>query len=116
VWNPVKADDTEILSGNNREVDAALLSVAHTFMVQNYDRGGYRNNLKLFGSIAQKFRGPVGTSIGGSPATGYTKSYAYDPLLVTVSPPKFLAPSATSFTLVRYASVDLAFDSSGVQL
>ena len=110
VWNPIKLDATSVLGGGNREIDAAILSVAHTFTVQNWNTSVGRGALTVFGSIAQKFRGPTGQS-GGT--TGYSKNYAYDPLLVSVSPPKFLAPSATTFVLIRYASVPLAFDSTG---
>jgi hypothetical protein len=99
--------------GSGREIDAAIVSVAHTFQVQNFDKGPARGTLTVFGSIAQKFRGPVATSAGGAILTGYAKNYAYDPLLVAVTPPKFLEPSATSFILVRYASVPTAFDASG---
>jgi len=55
----------------------------------------------------------VATSVNGVILTGYAKDYAYDPLLVAVTPPKFLEPSATSFILARYASVDNAFAASG---
>ncbi len=101
-----------MLGGGNREIDAAILSVAHTFTVQNCEHGLGPRGPDRFGSIAQKFRGPIGQS--GGP-TGYSKNYAYDPLLVSVSPPKFLAPSATSFILIRYASVAarLRLDRSG---
>jgi hypothetical protein len=111
VWNPMtKITDRPMLNDSGREIDAAVVSVAHTFQVQNYDRGGTRGALTVFGSIAQKYRGPVAASF---PDTGYTKSYAYDPLLKTVSPPKFLASTATSFTVTRYAAVPSAYTPAG---
>jgi hypothetical protein len=113
VWNPMSALNLPLLPGLDREIDAAVVSVAHTFQVQNFDQGPVRGTLTLFGSLAQKFRGPVGTGTTTTQITGYAKNYAYDPLLVSVTPPKFLAPSATSFVLVRYASVETAFTAAG---
>ncbi|HEY0373338.1 MAG TPA: hypothetical protein VGC94_00980 [Amnibacterium sp.] len=113
VYNPLSSLQVPLNLAGNREIDAAIVSVAHTFQVQNFDRGPARGTLTVFGSLAQKFRGPVATSANGVIITGYAKNYAYDPLLVAVTPPKFLEPSATSFILVRYASVDNAFDASG---
>ena len=43
------------------------------------------------GAIAQKYRGPVGTS-GGSGGTGYLKDYQYDQRLALRSPPRFMNP------------------------
>ena len=60
-------------TGNDLEIDAALLSVKHTVQVQNYDGGvnsktglGNKGNLTIFGALAQKFRGTVATSNGTS--------------------------------------------------
>lgn len=111
VYNPMDAQfDQPMLGQFNLEIDAAIVSVAHTFQVQNYDRGATRGALELFGSIAQKFRGPVGAT---DPDTGYTKAYQYDTVLKTVSPPKFLEPSTTSFAVTRYAAVPTAFTPTG---
>jgi hypothetical protein len=113
VWNPMSALSLPLLAGLNREIDAAMVSVAHTFQVQNFDTGPLRGTLTVFGSLAQKYRGPVGTGIASAQVTGYVKSYTYDPLLAALTPPKFLSPSATSFVLMRYASVGTAFDAAG---
>ncbi|MGN6742082.1 MAG: hypothetical protein ACTHJL_02130 [Amnibacterium sp.] len=112
VYNPLSALNVPLLT-NNREIDAAIVSVAHTFQVENFDKGTVRGTLTLFGSLAQKFRGPVGTGTATAQTTGYTKNYAYDPLLGSITPPKFLSPSATSFILIRYNSVATAFDATG---
>jgi hypothetical protein len=122
VWNPMSAaSDQPMLSQYNLEIDAAMVSVAHTFQVQNNDRGATRGELEVFGSIAQKFRGSVasayiqtdGTGKQTIVYTGYTKGYQYDTLLKTVSPPKFLEPSATSFAVTRYGTVPTAFTPTG---
>ena len=117
VYNPMRiSTDVPLLTDFNREIDAAILSVDNTFQVQNYFHGGTRGQLTVFGSIAQKFRGPVGSvdPDTGLQLTGYTKAYQYDPVLKTISPPKFLAPSSTSFSVTRYASVPSAFTPLGV--
>jgi hypothetical protein len=53
------------------------------------------------GSIAQLFRGPVGTG-GRTLASGYAKNYAYDDRLKTLSPPDFLDPVQASWRLQTY--------------
>ncbi len=77
----------------NVRIDAAILSLQHSFIVDNYDEGGTVGLLSVHGAIAQRFRGPVGTSASdGTPATGYLKNYTYDNRLRTQSPPYFLDP------------------------
>jgi hypothetical protein len=83
----------------NPEIDAAILSVQHSFTVQNYKRGD--NNLgsiKVVGAIAQKYRGAVGTLNN----TGYGKDYNYDQRLKYQSPPRFLNPIAASWQVVTW--------------
>ena len=55
--------------------------------MQSYNVGSFQGQLTVFGSIAQKWRGIVGT--GGSGGTGYLKSYGYDLRLKFSSPPYF---------------------------
>ncbi|MDP9028795.1 MAG: hypothetical protein M3N46_14805 [Actinomycetota bacterium] len=104
------------VSGSNREVDAALLSVAHTFAVQNYDAGtstlGSRGTLTVNGAIAQEFRGTVATG-GASIATGYAKNYVYDTRFRYTAPPKFLTPTSTTYGVTQYASTKSAFMPDG---
>lgn len=117
VWNPMKGNSTSesnLLTDSGRTIDAAIVSVAHTFMVQNWSQGSSRGTLTVLGSIAQKYRGAVATTSGGSIATGYRKNYSYDSRLVTTSPPFFLAPSSTYFSITRYAGVPAAFTAAGV--
>jgi hypothetical protein len=92
VYNPVNSSNTALLA-NNRTINAAILSVAHTLAVQNYAVGSSRGTLTILGSIAQKFRGAVGTSGG----TGYTKNYLYDARFRYTAPPKFLSPVTTTY-------------------
>ncbi len=70
-------------------IDAALLAINHSFIVDHYDCGSSQGTLTVRGAIAQKFRGAVGTT-GGN--TGYLKSYNYDDRLRFLSPPSFIKP------------------------
>jgi hypothetical protein len=71
-------------------IDAAILAIDHSFIVDHYNCGDDDNlgTLRVNGSIAQKFRGAVGTTRG----TGYTKDYNYDDRLLYQEPPHFFDP------------------------
>lgn len=98
---------TALGSTGNREIDAAILSVAHTFQVQNYSYGE-RGELKVFGAIAQKFRGTVAQG-----DNGYVKVYEYDDRFRSIAPPKFLTPTSTTYGVTQIATVPAAFLASG---
>jgi Tfp pilus assembly protein PilX len=72
-------------TGANRYVYASIQTLAHSFWVQKYDKGNDLGNLIVRGSIAQKWRGAVGTAGG----TGFSKDYGYDSRLQFASPPYF---------------------------
>jgi hypothetical protein len=103
VYHPVKNCSNDSTSGSgllgNLEVDAAILSLNHSWAVDNYGCGSSLGTLTVKGAIAQKFRGTVGTSNG---ATGYLKNYQYDDRLVFRSPPSFLDPVQASWRTARY--------------
>jgi Tfp pilus assembly protein PilX len=84
-------------SSLNLEVDAAILALQHSWIVDNYDCG-QAGKLSVNGAIAQEWRGPVGT---GSHTTGYLKDYHYDKRLRYRSPPYFLSPVAAQWSVVR---------------
>jgi Tfp pilus assembly protein PilX len=107
VYSPINSSGNYILS-KNREIDAAILSVAHTFQVQRYTDGD-RGTLTVYGSIAQKFRGTVGTS-GGS---GYDKDYQYDPRFRYSAPPKFLSPATTTYGVNVWVEISPVFNVNG---
>lgn len=112
VWNPMNSSSAPILgdSAAGRTINGALLSVDGTFQVQNWNKGGHRGTLRVTGSIAQNFRGTV-----AQPPNGYDKDYRYDPNLEDVAPPKFLAPSTTTFEMSQSAVVPRAYDADGGQ-
>jgi hypothetical protein len=87
------------MNSKGMEIDAAILSLQHSFIVDNYDCGAYLGDLSVTGAIAQRYRGPVGTS--GSSMTGFTKNYVYDDRLRYRSPPFFLNPVDAAWGIVR---------------
>jgi hypothetical protein len=82
-------------------VEAAILSLRHSFMVDNYGCGDDYGILHVDGAIAQKYRGPVGTGSGGTISTGFLKDYTYDDRLRFRSPPYFLPPVDAAWTVLR---------------
>ena len=113
IWNPVRSDGNNLMTSKNRTVHAAILSVQHTFMVQNYNQGSNRGTLTVKGAIAQKFRGAVATGGGGTPTTGYAKDYNYDTRFYTTAPPKFLSPVTTTYGITVWVEVSPAFAADG---
>lgn len=111
-WNPVNASGAPLL-GANREIDAAILSINHTFQVQNYNTGGLRGNLTIYGAIAQRFRGAVGTGNSSGIVTGYLKDYNYDKRLQYQAPPKFLSPVAATYQISQLVEVSPPFNPDG---
>ncbi len=112
VFNPLDSSKEPLL-GKNRTINAAILSVAHTFQVQNYSRGGKRGDLTVLGAIAQKYRGPVGTTSGGSINNGYVKAYTYDERFKFKAPPKFLNPVTTTYGVTTWVESAAAFLANG---
>lgn len=119
VWNPVDSQaknsggtytGNDLLTDSARRIDAAMLSLNHTFQVQNYqiDSGG-RGILTVNGAIAQRYRGPVGTTGG----TGYSKNYVYDARLKYTAPPKFLSPVTTTYGVTTWMDTAPAFNVDG---
>ncbi|MBE7194929.1 MAG: hypothetical protein INR66_20940 [Gordonia polyisoprenivorans] len=96
-----------VSDGYNRTINAAILSVQHTFTVQNFTQIP-RGTLTVNGSIAQKFRGPVGQG-----SNGYIKAYGYDARFVTTAPPKFLTPASTTYGVTQFAGVAPAYTANG---
>jgi type II secretory pathway pseudopilin PulG len=83
----------------NVTIDAAILAIAHSFIVDDYNCGAKLGTLKVNGAIAQKYRGAVGTT--GSGGSGYLKSYNYDSRLKYIEPPSFIEPEKTAWVIGR---------------
>ncbi len=83
----------------NPIIDAAILSTAHSFIVDNFQCGKHLGELTVWGAIAQYWRGPVGEG-----EHGYTKNYNYDERLAYLQPPDFLTPTSSQLKLDRITS------------
>lgn len=81
---------------NTITIEAAILSLQQSFTVDNFwcDTSS-RPTLNVTGAIAQKTRGPVGTSA----PSGYIKNYLYDDRLKYREPPSFLDPVTSAWRL-----------------
>jgi type II secretory pathway pseudopilin PulG len=83
----------------NVRIDAALLAIDHSIIVDDYNCGKKLGTLTVNGALAQKYRGAVGTT--GSSGSGYLKSYNYDNRLRYLSPPSFIEPEKSSWVIGR---------------
>ncbi len=90
-------------------IDAAMLTLGHSYQTDNYAIGSPLGTITVNGSIAQKFRGAVGTHSGGTIVSGYAKNYVYDPRLMYLSPPFYLSPVASAWHPLSFAEVKRAF-------
>lgn len=102
VYHPVTSSGSNLLTSaaGVYNIDAAILSLRHSFLVQNWADGAALSTstatkLNVTGSIAQKFRGPVGTGNGTTASSGYLKNYVYDYRLLVLQPPYFITPDAS---------------------
>jgi hypothetical protein len=94
-WSGCGSNTTAAL--DDPEIDAAILALNHSFIVDNWDCGARLGNLNIDGAIAQFYRGPVGTSGG----TGYLKNYVYNDRLRYREPPYFLDPVQSQWRIAR---------------
>jgi hypothetical protein len=81
-------------------IDAAILTLTHSFMVDNYDQGSTQSpapQLTVHGAIAQRYRGIVGQVSG----TGYLKNYHYDDRLHVILPPYLFDLSTAGWVVSR---------------
>jgi Tfp pilus assembly protein PilX len=79
-------------------IDAAILALRHSFIVDNYDCGATMGTLHITGAIAQLFRGTVGI-VG--PTHGYQKDYAYDDRFTVSLPPYLFDVFNSSWHIAR---------------
>jgi hypothetical protein len=94
-------------------VQAAVISMAHSFTVQNFEKGTSLGTLSVTGGIYQRFRGPVGFTLDAAPAgasgpvpvkTGFpTKNYLHDKRMLNLPPPAFPVPVGTSWAVTHFA-------------
>jgi len=103
VWHPIRSGSTSELYSTPRvnTIQAAVLGLRHSFVVQNWWMGSPLGTLNVYGVIAQKFRGPVGTGTATAIVTGYVKNYVYDTRLKYTQPPYFLQASTAPYGVIR---------------
>jgi type II secretory pathway pseudopilin PulG len=106
VWHDVSGDCGSNLPSDppplhNMTIEAAILALNDSFIVDNWRCGAVLGTLTVKGAIAQRFRGPVGTFSGSTKTHGYTKNYNYDDRLRYRSPPYFLDPISAAWRVVR---------------
>ncbi|HTP22583.1 MAG TPA: hypothetical protein VMJ65_23445 [Solirubrobacteraceae bacterium] len=80
-------------------IDAAILTLAHSFIVDNWgsDTSNPTPKLSVHGAIAQRYRGAVGTTAGA----GYVKDYHYDDRLKVLLPPYLFSLSTAGWEVSR---------------
>jgi len=83
---------------DNLEIDASIMALGTSFMLDEWWKNGARGTLSVFGGIIQDQRGPVGTFSGTTKISGYSKDYNYDVRLLT-SPPPFVPTTEDYITL-----------------
>jgi Tfp pilus assembly protein PilX len=81
----------------NVTIDGAILTLQHSFFVDNYNCGGTQGTLTVHGAIAQYFRGIVG-QVGSN---GYLKNYNYDTRLALILPPYLFDLQNTEWEVFR---------------
>ncbi|MBI4733482.1 MAG: hypothetical protein HY779_01435 [Rubrobacteridae bacterium] len=82
-------------------IHAAMLTVNHSFGFEWHSSGSNLGYINTKGSIAQKFRGPVGTTSG----KGYSKNYNYDPRMRYRQPPHYLTPANSGYEIISWKEV-----------
>jgi hypothetical protein len=86
VYHPTSTSGTNLTTIQDRWVYASIQTLQHSFWVQSYNVGAGLGILHVRGSVAQKWRGIVGTN---GTSTGFAKDYSYDTRLQFTSPPYF---------------------------
>lgn len=93
----------------NRTIDAAILTLQHSFFVDNMQNPSCASSslgqLTVNGAIAQFYRGIVATT--GSYQEGYYKNYNYDSRLGLILPPYLFDLQATSWAVFRETACSL---------
>lgn len=107
VYRPLVADsvyvaDWGIANQTNVKINAAILAVNQCLCSQReYSSGS--SSLYIWGSLAQKYRCPVGQP--GTITGGYSKQYRYDPRLARQTPPYMVELSYEPWLRSRFGEV-----------
>ncbi len=96
---------TTLCDQSNPIIDAVILALNGSFLVNYWNQGATLGTLTLNGTIDQAWRGPVATASGTTLVTGYAKSYVYDPRLAYLSPPYYLNPGTSQWGYASFNNV-----------
>jgi len=84
-------------------IDAAILTLLHSFGTSNFSVGGVLGNIDLDGSLAGNFMDIEGVFTGNAQLVdGYNSNYTYDSRLAHLSPPYFLDPADSYWHSVTF--------------
>jgi len=91
----------------NMKIFASLFAFDGSFTVDGYNTGSSSEQLFVFGSIMQNYRGPVGTfdPRTGRTITGYYKIYAYDPRIMTGAYQPYGTPARSQTVSVKVVGI-----------
>ncbi len=84
--------------GQSLTIDAAMVAVNDSIYLSNWASVAKYGNLNILGSMAQDFRGPVGTFNSNGIVSGFTKNYNYDSRLKYLQPPYFTTPTLPNWS------------------
>ena len=87
----------------NLTIDAAMVALDHSIYLENWNSQPVLGTLTVYGSLAQEFRGPVGSGINGQLVDGYLKNYNWDPRLRYLQPPYFTSPVLPNWVKTGFA-------------
>jgi hypothetical protein len=102
----------DITATSATTIDAALLAQGGSVYAGDWSSPNCSSNpcpnLTIFGSIAQEYRGPVGTVAGGGSCgngCGFIKHYYYDYSLQVLWPPQFLPATNSTWSPTSYTEI-----------
>jgi hypothetical protein len=100
---PQTSGGNQPCSGGTEEIDAAILALQDSFYNPNWTSASVCT-LKIVGSLAQSFRGPVAEgNSNGQTVNGYEKDYIWDSSLANYWPPYYLSPNSATWGPASYA-------------
>jgi|GEM_PF-2867115 len=82
---------------NDPVVMAAILTLQHSFAVEDFWKLPFEGTIYLYGALAGNYADIEGVFQGTTITNGYATNYTYDPRLAYLSPPYFLTPVDSSW-------------------
>lgn len=82
------------------KIDASIMALGNSFMVEEWWVGPAKGTLMVYGGIIQDYRGPVGTFGSGGKQSGYSKDYQHDPRLLENPPPFY--PTTGDYIIISW--------------